>query len=148
MLIVVHVFPMLIIVVVSIVVVLDSHTTPTCLTTVTTITTSMRMDRVVRMIMSMRIVVTKVVVHAPLTPATLIVVTPLLYVVLIVGLLSVKALATILRPEVGLIMHLIDILELIEWHVSHSIISSLPVIVLTTIVLLLLLSLPLIPIDE
>ena len=86
--------------------------------------------------------------HTPLTSPTLIVIASLLNVVLIVRLLSVKALSTILRAKIVLVLDLVHILELIILHVTHSIISLLPMMILATIVLLLLLVLPLIAVDE
>ena len=100
------------------------------------------------MIVPVRIAVAKMIEHPPLTPPTLIVIASLLNVVLIVRLLSVKALSTILRAKIVLVLNLIHILELIILHVTHPIISLLPMMILTTIVLLLLLVLPLVTVDE
>ena len=100
------------------------------------------------MIVPVGIAVAKMIEHPPLTPPTLIVIASLLNVVLIVRLLSVKALSTILRPKIVLVLNLVYILELIILHVTHPIISLLPMMILTTIVLLLLLVLPLVTVDE
>ena len=94
------------------------------------------------------IAVAKMTHHPPLTPPTLIVITSLLNVVLIVRLLSVKALTSILRAKVALILDLVHVLELIVLHIIHSIISLLPMMILTTVVLLLLLVLSLVTVDE
>ena len=100
------------------------------------------------MIVPVGITVAKMIEHPPLTPPTLIVIASLLDVVLIVWLLSVKALSTILRAKIVLILDLIHILELIILQVPHPIISLLPMMILATIVLLLLLVLPLVTVDE
>ena len=100
------------------------------------------------MIVSVGVAVAKMIVHSPLTPPTVIVIASLLDVVLIVGLLSVKALSSILRAKVALILDLVYILELIVLHVTNPIISLLSILILATIVLLLLLVLPLVTVDE
>ena len=100
------------------------------------------------MIVSVGVAVAKMIVHSPLTPPTVIVIASLLDVVLIVRLLSVKALSSILRAKVALILDLVYILELIVLHVTHPIISLLSILILATIVLLLLLVLPLVTVDE
>ena len=100
------------------------------------------------MIVPVGIAVAKMIKHTPLTPPTLIVIASLLNVVLIVRLLSVKALSTILWAKIVLVLNLVYILELIILHVTHPIISLLSMMILATIVLLLLLVLPLVTIDE
>ena len=100
------------------------------------------------MIVPVRIAVAKMIKHTPLTSPTLIVISSLLNVVLIVRLLSVKALSTILWAKIVLVLNLVYILELIILHVTHPIISLLSMMILATIVLLLLLVLPLVTVDE
>ena len=100
------------------------------------------------MIVPVGIAVAKMIEHTPLTPPTLIVIASLLNVVLIVRLLSVKALSTILWAKIVLVLNLVYILELIILHVTHPIISLLSMMILATIVLLLLLVLPLVTVDE
>ena len=100
------------------------------------------------MIVPVGIAVAKMIEHPPLTPPALIVIASLLNIVLIVWLLSVKALSTILWAKIVLVLDLVHILELIILHVPHPIISLLPMMILATIVLLLLLVLPLVAVDE
>ena len=100
------------------------------------------------MIVPVGIAVAKMIEHPPLTPPALIVIASLLNIVLVVWLLSVKALSTILRAKIVLVLDLVHILELIILHVPHPIISLLPMMILATIVLLLLLVLPLVAVDE
>ena len=100
------------------------------------------------MIVPVGIAVAKMIKHPPLTPPALIAIASLLNVVLIVWLLSVKALSTILWAKIVLVLDLVHILELIILHVPHPIISLLPMMILATIVLLLLLVLPLVAVDE
>ena len=98
------------------------------------------------MILPVGIAVSKLALHASIPSASL-VVASLLYVVLIIRLLSVKALA-ILVHLAGLVMHLACTLELIERHIADAIIPLQSLMILAILVLVLLLALSLISIDE